>query len=69
MDKNKVTLPPAAAQVIERYRAEGFSNATILQRYFDGGVDESDAAILSVDADRLPNALANGYKIEWAGVS
>lgn len=53
----KVTLPPAAAQVIERYRAEGFSSATILQRYLDGGVDESDAAILSVDADVLRQAL------------
>lgn len=57
MDKTKVNLPPAAAQVIERYRAEGFSNATILQRYFDGGVDESDAALLSVDADTLTAAL------------
>lgn len=61
MDKNKVTLPPAAAQVIERYRSEGFSNATILQRYFDGGIDESDAAILAVDAEVLMSALVSGY--------
>lgn len=57
MDKPKVTLPQAIASIIERYRAEGFSNATILQRYFDGAVDESDAAILSVDADVLIAAL------------
>lgn len=44
--------------IINRYRAEGFSDNTILQRVLDGGVDESDLAVMSLKITEL-TALLN----------
>jgi hypothetical protein len=43
--------------IINRYRAEGFSDNTILQRVIEGGVDESDLAIMSVDINVVASIL------------
>jgi hypothetical protein len=47
-----------AKEIIARYRTEGFSDSTIIQRVLDGGVDESDRAIMSLKITEL-TALLN----------